>query len=69
MRVHPVQPTTTRIDVAIAEALDAIGDDPGYREARRELDAATEALAGGTTREVQDHLDRALLLIDQACPI
>lgn len=57
------------IEDAVAVALDAIGDDPDYDEARQELDAATAALAGGTTREVQDHLDRALHLIDQACPI
>lgn len=58
-----------RIDVAIAEALDAIGDDPDYATARDALTEASSALVTGTTAEVQWYLERALRLIDDTCPI
>jgi hypothetical protein len=58
-----------RINDALAEALDAIGDDPTYAEARRHLDEATRLLDGGTTAEVQAALERGLAAMDAACPI
>ncbi|OQQ12950.1 hypothetical protein B0675_39695 [Streptomyces sp. M41(2017)] len=58
-----------RIDQAIDEVLDAIGDDPEYAEARRELDAASDALRTGTTAEAHSHLVTANRLLAEACPI
>ena len=57
------------IEGAIAETLDAIGDDPDYTAARDALTEASTALVTGTTAEVQWHLERALRLIDDTCPI
>ncbi|HEX5565411.1 MAG TPA: hypothetical protein VFY14_00450 [Streptomyces sp.] len=57
------------IEDAIRETLDAIGDDPDYADARHALTAASTALTTGTTAEAHQHLDRALALIDQSCPI
>ncbi|MGW9401455.1 hypothetical protein [Streptomyces sp. NPDC055642] len=58
-----------RINDALAEALDAIGDDPVYAEARRHLDDATRLLDGGTTAEVQAALDRGIAAMDAVCPV
>lgn len=58
-----------RINDALTEALDAIGDDPVYAEARQHLDEATRLLDGGTTAEVQAALDRGIAAMDAACPI
>jgi hypothetical protein len=54
---------------AIEETLDAIGDDGEYATARAELLAAADLLTTGTTTEAAKHLDRALALLDSACPI
>lgn len=60
---------TLRIDEAIAEVLDAIGDDEEYTAARIELHAAARALAEGTTEEAHARLEKAQRLLDEACPI
>lgn len=58
-----------RINDALAEALDAIGDDPDYAEARRHLDDANRLLDEGATAEVQAALDRGIAAMNAACPI
>ncbi|WP_433358797.1 hypothetical protein [Streptosporangium sp. CA-115845] len=58
-----------RIEDVIQQALDTLGDDLEYADARTELHAATGALAAGTTADARAHIDRALALIDRACPI
>ncbi|MFF8784867.1 hypothetical protein [Streptomyces sp. NPDC015125] len=60
---------SVRIEDAIRETLDAIGDDPDYTEARDALTEASTALVSGTTAEVQWYLERALRLINDTCPI
>ncbi|MEV6580291.1 hypothetical protein AB0M92_19235 [Streptomyces sp. NPDC051582] len=57
------------INDAIAEVLDAIGDDEEYAAGRAELLLAERALREGTTAEARIHLDRAQELIDAACPL
>lgn len=57
------------IEEAVAETLDAIGDDPDYKAARDALTEASTALVTGTTAEVQWHLERALRIVDDTCPI
>jgi gentisate 1,2-dioxygenase len=59
----------TRIDVAVQEALDSISDDEEYAPARAELEAALSALKTGTTADAHGHLEAALRLIDETCPI
>jgi len=58
-----------RINDAVADALDAIGDDPDYAAARCLLNDAARALADGTTVEAAAALDRALAEIEAVCPI
>lgn len=58
-----------RINDALAETLDAIGDDPDYETARRLLAEAERALASGTTAEATELLNRAIAEIDEACPL
>lgn len=58
-----------RINEAIAEALDAIGDDPDYENARHLLAEAERALASGTTAEATELLDRAVAELEAACPL
>jgi len=57
------------IDLAITEALDALGDDPAYEKARHALVKATDALNAGTTAQAHDWLDEALRLVDETCPL
>ncbi|MCY0917077.1 hypothetical protein OS965_02650 [Streptomyces sp. H27-G5] len=57
------------INVAVAEALDAIGGDEEYAAGRAELLLAERALRNGTTAEARVHLKRAQHLIDEACPV
>ncbi|GGV68943.1 hypothetical protein GCM10010294_25200 [Streptomyces griseoloalbus] len=58
-----------RINEAIAETLDAIGDDPDYETARRLLADAERALTSGTTAEATELLDLALAEVDEVCPL
>lgn len=60
---------TARIDDAIQETLDAIGDEDEYTHARASLTAALAALHNATTAEAHAHLDQALRQIDETCPI
>jgi hypothetical protein len=60
---------TANIEEAIAVAMDAIGDDLEYAQARAALTEASTAMATSTTAEVQWHLERALRIIDDTCPI
>lgn len=60
---------SVRINEAVAEALDAIGDDPAYEEARRDLEEAARLLSEGTTAEAQAALERGLASVDAACPV
>ncbi|MFD4788260.1 hypothetical protein ACFWN1_14615 [Streptomyces sp. NPDC058459] len=57
------------INVAVAEALDAIGDDDTYSSARARLLDAERLLQDGTTVEAQRALDAAIAEIDAACPL
>ena len=57
------------INDAVAEVLDAIGDDEVYAAARAELLLAERALTKSTTAEARAHLERAQDLIDEACPV
>ncbi|GHG15246.1 hypothetical protein GCM10017667_55950 [Streptomyces filamentosus] len=57
-----------RIDEAVAEALDAIGDDAVYAEARGLLVKADRLLREGTSGEAARALDEALRVLDAACP-
>ena len=58
-----------RINEAVAEALDAIGDDADYAHARRLLSEAQLALTSGTTAEATALLDQALVEINEICPL
>lgn len=58
-----------RINEAVAEALDAIGDDPDYATARQLLAEAERALTSGTTVEAADLLDRAVAELEAVCPL
>jgi hypothetical protein len=60
---------TLTINEAVAETLDAIGDDPDYAPARLLLIRAEHALNDGTTAEVAALLNQALEEIDAACPL
>lgn len=57
------------IEQAVAEVLDAIGDDEEYADARVELIRADLALREGTTAEAHAHLAEAQRLINESCPI
>jgi hypothetical protein len=57
------------IELAVAEALDAIGDDEEYASVRAELLRARRALREGTTAEAHAHLLEADRLFGEACPI
>lgn len=58
-----------RIEEALRDALDCISGEEEYADARRELLAACSTLNGGTTAQVQAHLDEGLRLIDAVCPL
>jgi len=58
-----------RINEAIAETVDAIGNDPDYEIAQRLLAEAEQALASGTTAEAAALLNRAIAEVDKACPL
>ena len=58
-----------RINEAVAEALDAIGDDEEYGTARVLLAEADRLLRDGTTAEAQQALDAALAELNAACPL
>ncbi|MFG2900956.1 hypothetical protein ACGFZH_28205 [Streptomyces zaomyceticus] len=57
------------IGIAIAEALDAVGDDEAYGRARTHLLEADRLLREGTTAEASQALDAALLELDASCPL
>ncbi len=61
--------TTMRINEAVAEALDAIGEGPEYTTARNLLHHAEHLLADGTTEQATAALDQALAELDKACPL
>ncbi len=58
-----------RINEAVAEALDAIGDDEEYETARALLVEADRFLREGTTAEAGRALDAALAELERACPL
>jgi hypothetical protein len=58
-----------RIDEAVAEALDVVGDDPLYASARGLLLEAVRLLREGTSAEARRALDAALAELDAACPL
>ncbi|MDT0608852.1 hypothetical protein [Streptomyces lancefieldiae] len=58
-----------RINEAVAEALDAIGDDADYETARRLLGEAEKALGSGTTTEAAELLNQAITEINEVCPL
>ncbi|MFJ3839491.1 hypothetical protein ACIPY6_28845 [Streptomyces sp. NPDC090054] len=57
------------INDAVAEVLDAIGEDEEYAAGRAELLLAERALRDGTTAAARTHLEQAQRLIDEACPV
>ncbi|MFF3190544.1 hypothetical protein [Streptomyces misionensis] len=67
MTAEPITPQS--VEAALAEVLDAIGDDEVYADARRALLYARDVLRRGTTAEVHGALQRAWALLDEACPI
>ncbi|MFJ9740853.1 hypothetical protein [Streptomyces sp. NPDC101166] len=60
---------TVRINEAVAEALDAVGDDPVYDSARRLLLNAERLLRRGSSTEARRALDAALAELDATCPL
>jgi hypothetical protein len=58
-----------RINEAITEALDAVGDDPLYASARRLLLEAERLLRVGTSGEARRVLDAALAEVEAVCPL
>lgn len=61
--------TTVTINDAVAEALDAIGDDPEYARARCMLHHAEHLLTDGTTEQATTALNRALAELNEVCPL